>query len=327
MPQSSSERLDGTVGPRLIVVISVDWEGRSLLEENLEAIRAFRQKQSDIPFQHFLNPAYFTRNTADARSTARAIERALLPIDEHGLHVHAWQSLVVAAGVPWRGSPRFIDDSVSVPKAQDDWEYYPAEEGYDVPLETYDTAELEKILATSSELLLANGFRRPTTFRAGGWMSGARVQSALTRQGFEADCSAVDPEPAIRRFGDMPLCRLLSKMWPNIDCTSQPYSISTPAGSLWQVPNNGGLLDYVDGDDIAAMISANLEYFAEGGNSTRFFSIGFHQETARKFLDRLEPAIDFVRRAASSADLDLVFSARPQDYLPVAAASFAKTSA
>jgi len=46
---------------KIVVVVSVDWEGRSLLAENLELIAAFRQRHPDVPIQHFLNPAYYTR--------------------------------------------------------------------------------------------------------------------------------------------------------------------------------------------------------------------------------------------------------------------------
>ena len=79
--------------------MSVDWEGRSLLPENLRLMADFRRKHPDVPMQHFLNAAYYTRPDIDAPSTTQLIREVLLPADEHGLHLHAWRSLLAVAGV------------------------------------------------------------------------------------------------------------------------------------------------------------------------------------------------------------------------------------
>ena len=40
------------------IIISVDWEGSNQLSENMNPMRAFREKHPDVSMQHFLNTAY-----------------------------------------------------------------------------------------------------------------------------------------------------------------------------------------------------------------------------------------------------------------------------
>jgi hypothetical protein len=300
---------------RIVVVISVDWEGRSLLPENLQLIAAFRRKHPAIPFQHFLNPAYYTRPGVDEAHTTAAIRQALLPGDEHGLHIHAWHSLLAAVGVDARDEPRFLDGDPAVPKAPDDWGFYPPEKGYDVPLESFASAELDRMLAIGREILITHGFERATSFRAGGWMCGPKVQAALVRNGFAFDCSAVDPQLSIRRFGDIPLNRWLLELWPMISETSQPYELTTAAGPLWEIPNNAGLVDYTSTEDLENTVLRSVARWREAPDRPRIISTGFHQETARRYLDRLEHAIGLMRRLAEQQSLPLMFTAHPPELL------------
>lgn len=300
---------------KIAVVVSVDWEGRSLLPENLQVISAFRERHPDVPMQHFLNAAYYTRPGIDPVQTTHAIRQALRPGDQHGLHLHAWHSLVSAAGVVARSGPRFLEGDAPVPKAPDDWGFYPAEDGYDVPIEHFDVDELDRLVRTCVAILLAHGFRRPICFRAGGWMSGPRVQAALMRNEFTLDCSAVNPQLSIRRFGDIPLCRWLTHLWPTIEETSQPYLMSTPAGGLWQVPNNAGLVDYTSVNELMSIFEQNVARSRQRGGASQILSTGFHQETARKFLNRLDEAIPLMKQVAADNGLPLIFTARPQDLL------------
>ncbi len=300
---------------KVIVVVSVDWEGRSLLTENLDLIADFRQRYPDVPMQHFLNAAYYTRAEADVVDTTQTIQRVLLPFDEHGLHVHAWHSLVTAARVAPRRMPRFLGTDTPVPKAADDWGFYPAEDGYDVPIEHFEVDELVRIIARCVTILTRQGFQRPTCFRAGGWMSGPRVQAALARNAFSVDCSAVDPQLSMRRFGDIPLCRWLAQLWPTIEETSQPYRVTTQEGDLWQVPNNAGLVDYTTADELMSIFENNVARWRPTDRKPQIISTGFHQETARKFLERLDEAIPRMRRIAAEGNLPLVFAASPQYFL------------
>jgi hypothetical protein len=299
----------------IVVVISVDWEGRSLLPENLQHMAAFRRKHPDVPMQHFLNAAYYTRPGIDADDTTRAIHEVLAPDDDHGLHIHAWQSLLEAAGAEASDIYGFLRDDGRVARAADDWGFYPAEAGYDIPIEDLGVDSLEKIIETSRRILVEQRFRNPVAFRAGAWVSGRKVQQSLAKTGFVLDCSAVDVDPVVRRFGNIPLCERLRGLWPAINHTSQPFLTTTPAGPLWQVPNNASLVDYLTAEEVVEIFESNAACWERVPQRNWFVSTGFHQETARVFLSRLDQAIVAMKRLARQRQWPLIFTARPQDFV------------
>lgn len=45
---------------KITIYMTVDWEGVSLEQENIEAMQMFRKKFPHIPMLQLLNPAYFT---------------------------------------------------------------------------------------------------------------------------------------------------------------------------------------------------------------------------------------------------------------------------
>src|SRR5262245_53796204 len=77
--------------PGIDVVVTVDWEGRELAEENLRAMEQFRARYPQVRLVQFLNAAYFTKRGARAADVRRAIRRVVKPGDELGLHVHGWK--------------------------------------------------------------------------------------------------------------------------------------------------------------------------------------------------------------------------------------------
>lgn len=301
--------------PNIFVVVSVDWEGRSLLPENLQRMAAFRRKHPDVPMQHFLNAAYYTRPGIDAAQFSRAIHEVLLPEDDHGLHIHAWRSLLAAAGVEAADLQGVIKNSTVAFRAADDWGFFPAEPGYDVPIEDFAVDALGRMMRTSTRILVEAGFGSPVTFRAGGWMSGPKVQQALVINGFTLDCSAGLFAPVLRRFGEIPLCERMRQLWPAIDDTSQPFQVATPSGSLWELPNNAALVDYMTAGDVMEVFERNVARWQRAPHRHCFISTGFHQETARVFLDRLDEAVSAMKRMAAQRGWPLVFTGKPQDFL------------
>lgn len=140
-------------------------------------------------------------------------------------------------------------------------------------------------------------------------MSAPHVQAALAKLGFRFDCSPVDPQFAIRRFGDMPLCRWLSALWYDFDATSQPRVTTTPEGDIWLVPDNGSLIDYTPAPDFIDVITRNIAR-ARAEEGSAVVVTGFHQETARVFLDRLAEAILGAEAVAKRHSVQLRFAAR-----------------
>ncbi len=302
------------------VVVSVDWEGRSLLDENVHAMKAFRAAHPDVPMQQFLNAAYYTKEDADIPSTTNKILSTLLPEDEHALHLHAWNSLFELAGVVARKQPSMLEMSEQRQskiklKNREDWEFYKNDWGYDVPINKYSAIELFKVIQTSNKILMSHGFRQPRSFRAGGGMGGGNLLEALTQSQFTVDASASNIRFFRQRFGNIPLIEWMGELWAHIHDCSQPYKESTANGDIWQVPSNGCVADYTTEDDIIDVFKKNVVVWEHSKGEDVFVSIGFHQETAARFLDRINKAIVEIRKISSRQGLPVVFTASPIKHL------------
>ena len=301
----------------IVVVVSVDWEGRSLLDDNLCTMRTFRRRHRDVPMQQFLNAAYYTKKGADIPATTEKIQSTLLPEDTHGVHLHAWSSLFEKAGVTVIDELGFI----TVTKADkfyrnpDDWNYYENDWGYGVRVDKFGEEELTRVIQASIDILTNEGFRRAYSFRAGGYMAGQNVFNALTKNGFKLDASAANVRFVKKRFGDVSFVREISELWSKIDDCSQPYKMSTANGELWQLPNNGCLADYTTAEDILEVFDKNVRNWQQCQEKPVFISIGFHQETACKFLDRVDDAVTAIKEISWKQSLPVVFTANPLAYL------------
>merc|ERR1711920_939633 len=244
------------------VVVSVDWEGSGFDAEDLAAFRQFRDDFPNVPLTHFLNAAYFTRLAPDdvvgAVSASDTIRTVLRDGDEIGLHVHADNHLLYAAGV--------------APKKFPSWNHLPDMTGHSVPLSAFSEEEVQRIVAFSCRTLTQQGFDRPKAFRAGGWHAGSSVLNALAAEGFAVDSSEVPHDFLPRNFGEV------QDLWPNATRVSQPYRLK---GGLVEVPDNGCLADYVSSDEMVDNFKAVVQ--SDCGKPV-VLSLGFHQETAAKFL-------------------------------------------
>ncbi|MES2745146.1 MAG: hypothetical protein V4655_06955 [Bdellovibrionota bacterium] len=289
---------------KIRIVVSVDWEGRELAPDNIEKMKAFRRDYPDIPLEMFLNAAYYFKADADPKLVTDTIRSTLLPGDEHGLHIHAWKSLIEASGVKFRTEPAFkgpMDLNACTPDC-----------GHDVNISAYSEKELRKVIRRSIATLTKNGFDHPKSFRAGAWQSDKKVMNALAAEGFTLDSSATDAEYLKERWGKTLLYPVVKKNWPETTSSSQPYRVQLSNDkSIVQLPNNGCLADYVTGEQILTAFQANVEKLKENPNVDRYLSIGFHQETAAKYLDKLRSGIDLIRAEAKKQNVTIEFVVPP----------------
>jgi hypothetical protein len=268
-------------------VVTVDWEGRVLSEDNIAAMEAFNARFPDVKLVQFLNAAYFTKPDANADDVRARIARALDDDDELGLHIHGWKRLFEAAGVTFRPTPTFWGTD----QLTNDCNY---DCGHEVPISAYDTEELQQVMRFSVETLDAAGFGRAVSFRAGGWMAAPNVQDALAAEGFVTENSAVPAEFLASEIGDLPLLDWVADLWNGMSSTSQPYVLETASGDLVEVPDNGALADYMLADEMTRVYDDCKRAWRDDEQSTVVLSIGFHQETAAKFLPRVEDALDAI---------------------------------
>lgn len=284
------------------IVVSVDWEGMDLSAHNLSAMRQFRQDYPDIPLQHFLNAAYYTKPRANPERITQAINSVLLPADEHALHIHGWRSLFEKAGVSFKTRPVFVGEEVDPSQCRYDC-------GHEVPITAYSQSELRQVIRFSNDLLEAHGFKRPKSFRAGGWQANQAVLEALAMEGFTLDSSAVYRQFLEPAWGGSNLLRFLRRLWPTTLPTSQPYRIKLGEQlAIAELPNNGCLADYMTGEQMLAVFTDNARALKDQPRRDVFVSIGFHQETAADYLPALREGIDAIKRYAQAQDISYEFT-------------------
>lgn len=257
------------------VYVTVDWEGVSLEQENIETMQAFRKRFPHIPMLQLLNPVYFLRDTAHAEQTANIVRSTFLPQDTQGLHVHAWKSLIEHCGVAYQFSRSYADADEACTEGDC---------GYTVSLEyAYSQADLTKLIACSSDVLVANGFSKPKHFRAGGWQLGPKLTAALQANEFTWDSSRIDANLLTTRWHEQSgMVSMLRQLHPTSTTLEQPFALNN---SLTEYPNNAALADYTSTKQVLEMFKTLI------AEQKPVMVLGFHQETATDYLHRLEQAI------------------------------------
>src|SRR5882724_1738451 len=59
---------------RIVVAVTVDWEGAALAPEALDALDELRKHVGGAPITHFVSAAYFTKEHPDPRAAAYLTE-------------------------------------------------------------------------------------------------------------------------------------------------------------------------------------------------------------------------------------------------------------
>lgn len=281
---------------RVRVTVSVDWEGLRLRNESLAAMARFHETHPDVPLTHLLNAAYYTRPGADRDQTATLIRKAIAPGDETGLHVHCWKTLVEAAGVPFRREPTFWGRPTRTHKESGDM-------GYDVELEAYEVSEIRAIVRKAKEILADAGFTISGSFRAGGWAAGPRALEAIRAEGLRVDTSSVDSDWH-DEWKELPLKSRLKQLWPDASPTQAPYVINTAAGPILEMPDTGALADYLTAEEMEAHIREAVERLAKDPSRDIFVHIGFHADSAIRYIERVSQAVQAIR---TDRELPVVF--------------------
>ena len=287
------------------IVVSVDWEGRDLAPANLAAIQQFRSDFADIPLQHFLNAAYYTKPDANQGEVTRAITSVLRKGDEHGLHLHGWMRLFEAAGVSFRTGPTYLKDPVDLRSCRHDC-------GHEVAITAYREDELRRVIRFASDTLEGQGFDRPHSFRAGGWQADAKVLRALAREGFTVDSSATHAKFLEPAWGGTNLYTFVRQLWASVVPTTQPYVVDLGGGDrITELVNNGCLADYMTGKAMLEVFRGNAAALGQVPDRDVYVSIGFHQETAAKYLPALRDGITRIKEYGTKRGIPFEFIVDP----------------
>jgi len=271
---------------KLQLVVTVDWEGRDLREDNLKAMETLRAHFPQVKIVHFLNAGYYTKQGANRADVTARVNRPLRAGDEKALHIHGWKRLFEASGVTFRGAPTFWGTTIDA-RGRECLE----DCGHEVPISLYTSEELRKVVKFSLDTLEGNGFGRAKSFRCGGWMAKTPVRDAIAAEGLKFEHSAVPTVFLQAKLGNQPVYSWLSELWQGTTSTSQPYTMATATTPLTEVPDNGGLADYVSTQQMMDVFHANRDVFNRDRRKNVIVSVGFHEETAASYLPQLEAAL------------------------------------
>lgn len=283
------------------LLISVDWEGGTIRDQNIEVMEKMRLDFPEIPLTHFLNAVYYTRPENKKEEVTAAIKRTIRDGDELGLHIHGWQSLFEAAGVTYRSEPTYLD--LNTEKLGDF--------GYTVDIGAYEIEEMQKVIAFSVKTLEDEGFGRAVSFRSGAWLGRNSVLIALAREGFLRDSSAVatfhfDDE----FFTDSIWYQWLNDLWPNIELDSQPYMKTLQdekeARTILEIPDNGALADYVRAKQMVQVYERCLAYKRMHPQEHVTMNFGFHDVNAFRYLERVTEGIRLIQARAKQDNIKIV---------------------
>jgi predicted deacetylase len=278
---------------RIVVALTIDWEGAYLSPDGLDALDEFRRAHGPVPLTHFVSAAYFTKDHPDPTTVATLTE-AVRKGDELALHLHAWRSLAKASGIEPKLSPSFLTGTDKLLEFED------GDVGFDTDLDAYGVPELRVLLRTSRRLLEQIHAPVSKTFRAGGYLGTPKVLQALREEGFTVDSSATDFRQLDERKDEF-LPKRIQAIWPGVDPTTQPWLVRAPGGSLLEMPI-AAFADYATTDEIVAVFEAAHARLLKSPGQDVFVVVGFHQETAHDFGSRLGDALKKVRGRRELAD-------------------------
>jgi hypothetical protein len=307
--KDSKERPPASAGKgRVVVALTIDWEGAYLSTEGLEALDELRKGLGPVPLTHFVSAAYFTKAEPDT-TVASTIQRAVRAGDELAVHLHAWRSLAQASGLAPKLSPSFLTGTDKLLEFED------GDVGFDTDLDVYGVPELRALLRTSRRLLEQVGVPISKTFRAGGYLGTPKVLQAIREEGYTVDSSATDHRQLDERKDEV-LPRRVREIWPSVETTSQPWIVDARDGDARGGDARGGPLlelpiaafaDYATAAEIVAIFEAAHARLQKEPGRDVFVVLGFHQETGGEFTGRLGEAVGKVRGRRELAD-ELVFT-------------------
>jgi hypothetical protein len=279
---------------KIVVALSIDWEGAYVSPDGLDAIDAFRERLGDAPFTHFVSAGHFTKPNVDPKSVVGALRSTIRPTDELAVHLHAWQSLAVASHVKPKASPSFLTGTDQLLDLQD------GDLGFDTDLDVYSVVELRAMLRTSRQLLEQTAIPVSTTFRAGGYLGTPKVLQAIHEEGFTIDSSATDHQQLEEQKEALP--ERIRELWPGTDATSQPFYVQAGVGTILELPI-AAIADYATANEVVALFDAAYARLLANPQRDVFVVLGFHQETAHDFVNRLTEGLDRVRKRPELAEL------------------------
>jgi hypothetical protein len=282
---------------RIVVAVTVDWEGVAFTPDGLDAIDELRKALGDAPVTHFASAAYFTKEHPDPKAVTTLAE-SVHAGDELAVHLHVWRSLARASGLEAKLSPSFVTGTDKL------FEFEDGDLGFDTDLDVYSVSELRALLRTSRRLLEQTHLPVSRTFRAGGYLGTPKVMQAIREEGYLVDSSATDYRPIEAKLDakkDAFLPRRIREVWPTVETTTQPFFVDPQGHQLLEMPI-AATADYVTVADMTSLFDAADAALQKAPDRDVFVVLGCNQETAQDFAAGLGAALTKLRGRTELAD-------------------------
>lgn len=286
----------------LYVLVGTDWDDPDNAPLTYAHQEELHEQFEELRITHFLGPYTYTDPaTPDERRayvTGWLKDLEMQHADEIAVHIHPYCNFVETTDVPCLTEPSVVYDEGDAT-------------GYTVESAAYTEEEYTTLLLATDALFEAQGFSKPTAFRAGAWTADASTLAALVNAGYTVDSDAYNwarMEEWIG-LGNGGFYSWVSEHWALIGDTSQPYRPSIadpqqpgePAFALLEVPLNGVMADYVTGEEMIEIFALNWP----GGalSAPTHFAIGYHPGSYYDdFHYRMRVALEHIDEARASLD-------------------------
>lgn len=297
---TAEETPDGPLQIKLLV--SMIWDGHSTAKVNTKVINEFRNHFSNIPFTHFVSPAYFADGNANIEQNKKDLLSVYRPHDQVGMNLAPWKSIATKAGVIFRNGPTFWGDSVSEAGCKTDC-------GQTVPLNIYTPSEIKKLTATSIDTLNAAGVGPIHGMHVSGWMASPDILAIGESQGITYDFSMITSSTIYNELRPFPLFTWVKNLWPQADIMSQPGVIAEDLPGLIEIPQSLGTLDYVTHKQMLSFLD---RYISSHPKLPLTYQIVLHAETAHMTIPRLELVIQGMFQRANEKEFQLSMVELPE---------------
>lgn len=276
------------------IQLTVYWEGRQLLDPNLEALERLRLTYPQVPLLHLINPSYFLGSEPTGENL-QAMLRAIRPEDEVGLYLSSIDSLLQTAKVPIRFRPTFWGNA-------DEKKYCQNDCGLDVPLAGRSREEMLQIFVAADRALRKMGFERMQSYGVRGWIFTPFLPLIASSFGYRFDHTPLVPELVSTRLRRYPLLGWVRDLWSLAEAAKP-----TEAG-VQLLPINGSVIELSEPSDVKRRFA---ELFAAREKNPDLaspsFQIAFSQESAYYAVPRLSNLLKELSESSLERKAELVF--------------------
>lgn len=286
------------------IMLSLIWSGQDILPHNIEALKNFRLKFLDIPFNHFISPNYFVKEHSLSY-------KLLMPLikdeDNQGVFLASWKSLLDKAQIEFKEYASFIGKKVLIAPLNINQDY-----GLDVAINMYNEDELDKLIDLSLFTLKKHGFVNVNSSMVSGWLADSKILEILSKTNIKYDCSAIPLHIVYSHIKNYRLVDLLKEIWSDIDIFSLPHKIRFKNTEIIEIVQNGGVIEYFSEDEILNLFKTYIKYYQMNNHDLNkyppvLFQLVLHHTLMYESLKKLESIIQNILLISKSYKINIKF--------------------